>query len=78
MQVPSRQNCKIYYSLNDHDQENYFNLMQLHPSLCENNKHVFLSGYRKAERIVAFVCDKDARVDAHAFCTTHYYWMRGQ
>lgn len=77
MQVPSRQNCKIYYSPNEHDQENYFNLMQLHPYLCENNKHVFLSGYRKAERIVAFVCDKDARVDANAFCTTHYYWMRG-
>lgn len=77
MQVPSRQNCKIYYSPNEHDQENYFNLMQLHPYLCENNKHVFLSGYRKAERIVAFVCDKDARIDANAFCTTHYYWMRG-
>jgi DNA-binding winged helix-turn-helix (wHTH) protein len=78
MQIPSRQNCKIYYSPNEYDQHGYFNLMQLHPSLCENNKHVFLSGYLKAERMVAFVCDKDARIDAHAFCTTHYYWMRGQ
>lgn len=51
--------------------------MQLHPYLCENNKHVFLSGYRKGGRIVAFVCDKDARIDANAFCATHYYWMRG-
>lgn len=76
MQIPSRQNCKIYYSPNEHDQENYFNLMQLHPYLCENNKHVFLSGYRKAERVVAFVCDKDARADVNAFCTTYYYWMR--
>lgn len=78
MQIPSRQNCKIYYSPNEYDQHGYFNLMQLHPLLCENNKHVFLSGYLKAERMVAFVCDKDARIDAHAFCTTHYYWMRGQ
>ena len=78
MQTPSRQNCKIYYSPNEHDQQGYFNLMQLHPYLCENNKHVFLTGYSKVERIVAFVCDKDARVDANAFCSTHYYWMRGQ
>lgn len=78
MQVPSRQHCKIYYSPNEHSQEGYFILMQLHPYLCENNKHVFLTGYSKAERMVAFVCDKDARVDASAFCTTHYYWMRGK
>ncbi|WP_410750198.1 winged helix-turn-helix domain-containing protein [Citrobacter sp. U14242] len=76
MQIPSRQNCKIYYSPNEQDHEGYFSLMQLHPELCEKNKQVFLTGYRKAERVVAFVCDKDARVDARAFCTTHYYWMR--
>ena len=75
MQIPSRQNCKIYYSPNEQDHEGYFSLMQLHPELCEKNKHVFLTGYRKTERVVAFVCDKDARVDARAFCTTHYYWM---
>ena len=78
MQMLSSQNCKIYYSPNEHKLDSYFNLMQLHPSLCEKNHHVFLSGYRKTERVVAFVCDKDARVDASAFCTSHYYWMRAK
>ena len=78
MQIPSNQNCKIYYSPNEHTLDSYFNLMQLHPSLCEKNHHVFLTGYRKAERVVAFICDKDARVDASAFCTSHYYWTRAK
>ncbi|WP_213134351.1 winged helix-turn-helix domain-containing protein [Citrobacter sp. FP75] len=78
MQIPSRENCKIYYSPNEHNLESYFSLMQTHPDLCVDNKHVFLSGYRKAERVVAFVCDKDARIDVNAFCSTHYYWMRGK
>ncbi len=78
MQIPSQENCKIYYSPNEHNLESYFSLMQSHPDLCEYNKHVFLSGYRKAQRMVAFVCDKDARIDVHAFCSTHYYWMRGK
>lgn len=78
MRIPSNQNCKIYYSPNEHNLDGYFNLMQSHPSLCEKNHYVFLAGYRKAERVVAFVCDKDARTDASAFCTSHYYWMRAQ
>ena len=78
MQIPSSQNCKIYYSPEEHDLDSYFNLMQSHPYFCEKNQHVFLSGYRKAERVVAFVCDKDARTDASALCTSHYYWTRAK
>jgi DNA-binding winged helix-turn-helix (wHTH) protein len=76
MKIPSSQNCKIYYSPNEHDLDSYYNLMLSHPYLCENNQYIFLSGYRKAERVVAFVCDKDARTNAYALCTSHYYWMR--
>jgi DNA-binding winged helix-turn-helix (wHTH) protein len=76
MQTPSSTHCKIYYSPNEHDLDSYFQLMQAHPELCGNNQRVYLSGYSKAERVVAFVCDKDARADASAFCTTHYYWTR--
>jgi hypothetical protein len=78
LQIQSKQNCKIYYAPNGYNLDNYSMFMTLHPELCKNNASIFLSGYSKAERIAAFVCDKDARVEVTAFCFTYYYWNRGK
>lgn len=76
MHVQSEKNCKIYYEPNEVFLDNYFLLIKRNPEFCVNNNSIFLSGYSKAERIVAFVCNKDAREDAKALCTTHFYWTR--
>ena len=43
---------------------------------CEDNGLDYSSFKALTDKVIT--CDKDARVDANAFCTTHYYWMRGQ
>ncbi|MGY5959148.1 winged helix-turn-helix domain-containing protein [Kosakonia sp. BK9b] len=76
LRIQADKPCKIFYAPNELFLDNYFGLISQNPELCLSNHTIFLSGYSKAERIVAFVCDKDARKEKAAFCSTYFYWMR--
>ncbi|AMO51281.1 Transcriptional regulatory protein [Enterobacter sp. FY-07] len=77
--TPSSGNdCRIFYAANERTTEYYTNLLNKNTELCANNDYLFLTGYSQADRIVAFACDKDARVDRTAFCSSHYFWTREQ
>ena len=62
-----------FYAPNEHIQDHYVRLLNNNPGLCAEKRYVFLVGYSKTERIAAFVCNNDARRDATALCTTHYF-----
>ncbi|MCK6879581.1 winged helix-turn-helix domain-containing protein [Enterobacter bugandensis] len=70
--------CQLFYAPNEHMQDHYLRLLKNYPSLCAGDRYVFLIGYSKTERIAAFVCNNDARHDAAALCTTHYFWAHEQ
>ncbi|MGX5054398.1 winged helix-turn-helix domain-containing protein [Enterobacter asburiae] len=72
------QACQLFYAPNEHIQDHYLRLLNNNPGLCAENRYVFLIGYSKTERIAAFVCNNDARHDATALCTTHYFWAHEQ
>ncbi|UOZ18433.1 hypothetical protein LCD39_22145 [Enterobacter asburiae] len=71
-------NCQLFYAPNEPVQDHYLRLLKNHPGLCAEKRYVFLIGYSKTERIAAFVCNNDARRDAAALCTTHYFWAHEQ
>ncbi|NIH45689.1 transcriptional regulator [Enterobacter asburiae] len=70
--------CQPFYAPNEPMQDHYLRLLKHYPALCAENRYVFLIGYSKTERIAAFVCNNDARHDATALCTTHYFWAHEQ
>ena len=70
--------CQLFYAPNEHIQDHYLRLLKNNPDLCAEKRYVFLIGYSKTERIAAFVCNNDARRDAAALCTTHYFWAHEQ
>lgn len=70
--------CQLFYAPNEPVQDHYLRLLKNHPGLCAEKRYVFLIGYSKTERIAAFVCNNDARRDAAALCTTHYFWAHEQ
>lgn len=70
--------CQLFYAPNEPVQDHYLRLLKYHPGLCAEKRYVFLIGYSKTERIAAFVCNNDARRDAAALCTTHYFWAHEQ
>ncbi len=70
--------CQLFYAPNEHVQDHYLRLLKNNPGLCAEKRYVFLIGYSKTERIAAFVCNNDARRDAAALCTTHYFWAHEQ
>ncbi|CZV44975.1 winged helix-turn-helix domain-containing protein [Enterobacter cloacae] len=70
--------CQLFYAPNEHIQDHYLRLLKNYPGLCAEKRYVFLIGYSKTERIAAFVCNNDARRDAAALCTTHYFWAHEQ
>lgn len=66
--------CDIYHAANEIFSTRSLKMLDSHPELCVAGSHVFISGHRHAERVAAFVCNKDARKDATAVCASHYYW----
>lgn len=70
--------CQLFYAPNEPIQDHYLRLLKNHPGLCAEKRYVFLIGYSKTERIAAFVCNNDARRDAAALCTSHYFWAHEQ
>lgn len=70
--------CHPFYAPNEHMQDHYLRLLNDNPKLCTEKQYVFLTGFSKAERMAAFVCNNDARRDMAAFCTTYYFWAHGQ
>ena len=70
--------CQLFYAPNEPVQDHYLRLLKNHPGLCAEKRYVFLIGYSKTERIAAFVCNNEARRDAAALCTTHYFWAHEQ
>ncbi|XGI78947.1 transcriptional regulator [Enterobacter hormaechei] len=70
--------CQLFYAPNEPVQDHYLTLLKNYPGLCAEKRYVFLIGYSKTERMAAFVCNNDARRDAAALCTTHYFWAHEQ
>lgn len=66
--------CDVYHAANEILSTRSLKLLDSHPEICAAGSHVFISGHRHAERIAAFVCNKDARKEANAVCASHYYW----
>lgn len=66
--------CDIYHAANEILSTRSLKVLDSHPELCAAGSHVFISGHRHAERVAAFVCNKDARKEANAVCASHYYW----
>lgn len=70
--------CHLYSSGNELTPRYYSAFINAHPELCVNQYHIFITGYRQAERISAFVCRHDPRIVEDTFCATHYAWRKSE
>lgn len=70
--------CKIYYEPTEGTADLYINFIRQHIGFCTENAYIFMTGNSNSDRIVSFVCNKDARRDLTSFCSTNYYWNRSK